>query len=259
MISKKNIEDLILSGIKKELILFEDTANIDNIDTEFSNEHKFFTADAKYFIEKNFFDYTSKDKIVSNEQIIGLRSFDFYGGKIFINYENSDIKTYFATNAEQYLEYIKSGNFFVIPIIISNIVITKDNKIILVKDNKNSDLISDFIKINDTYDGKIDFLKCFERQIQNITGKNTELESSTLIGVYESNKCVLVFSHNINLSSNLIKKANKKNNKLYFLPNKEDDIGAVIKNTIFSKNTRLALKFHIKENFFNYNYVNTKI
>lgn len=257
MISKKNIKNLILSGIKKELILFEDTANIDNIETEFSNEHRFFTSSAKEFIEENFSEQTSKDTKILNEEIVGLKSFDFYGGKIFINYENSDIKTYLATSNKNYIKYIESDNFFTIPIIVSNITITSDNKIIFLKRKKN-ELIDDYIKSHDIFSEKIDFLKCFERQIKNTVEEPVRVENSKLIGIYQSNKCTLVFSHNINIKSDQMDEKKLKNN-LIFLENKEDSIGDVIKNEKFSNGSRIALKFHLKENFFNYNYINTKI
>lgn len=263
MINKKNIKNLILSGIKKELILFEDTANIENIETEFSNEYRFFTAEAKDFVEKNFLDYNKKNKKLSNEEIIGLKSFDFYGGKIFINYEVSDIKTYLATNSRDYIKYTKSDNFFVIPIVISNILITDDNKIVFLEDKK-YDLISDYAKNCDIISEKIDFSKCCERQIQNIIKKPVKIENSKLIGIYQSDKCVLVFSHNIKIESNYIEKLQTKKTKnniasLLFLANKEDNIGNAVKNEDFSNGSRIGLKFHLKENFFNYNYINTKI
>ncbi len=263
MINKKNIKNLILSGIKKELVLFEDTANIENIETEFSNEYRFFTTEAKEFIENNFLDYNKKNKKLLNEEIISLKSFDFYGGKIFINYESSDIKTYLATKNDNYVKYIESDNFFTIPIVISNITITNDNKIVFLE-KENYDLTSDYVKNCDIVSEKIDFLKCFERQIQNVVKKSVEIENSKLIGIYQSDKCVLVFSHNIKIESNYIEEVqNKKdtNNsaKLLFLTNKEDIIGNNIKNENFSNGSRIALKFHLKENFFNYNYINTKI
>lgn len=262
MINKKNIKNLILSGIKKELVLFEDTANIENIETEFANEYRFFSTEAKEFIENNFLDYIGENGRIYNEEVASLKSFDFYGGKIFINYEKGDIKTFLAATNKDYVKYIKANNFFTIPIVVSNIVVTSDNKIIFLKDKK-CNLIKDYAKNCDIVSEKIDFLKCFKRQIQNIAGEAVEIENSKLIGIYQSDKCVLVFSHNINQESEYIKKIQINNTtnqtNLIFLLNKEDTIGNTIKNNNFSNGSRIALKFHLKENFFNYNYINTKI
>lgn len=264
MINKKNIKNLILSEIKKELVLFEDTANIENIETEFSNEYRFFTNEAKEFIENNFLNYVNKNGKIYNEEIASLKSFDFYGGKIFINYEKGDIKTFLATKNKDYIKHIKADNFFTIPIVVSNIVVTDDNKIIFLKD-KNCTLIDDYVKNCDIISEKIDFLGCFRRQIKDTIGEAIRVKNSKLVGIYQSDKCVLVFSHNIDQGIDYIEKIQVGNNTssncsdLLFLSNKEDSIGNAIKNDNFSNGSRIALKFHLKENFFNYNYINTKI
>lgn len=268
MISKKNIKNLILSDIHREIVLFEDTASLDNIETDYLNEYRYLSEEAKKFIDANFSKAKKEDSKLFNNDLIGLRNFDVYGGKIFINYEKGDYKTYLATKNIKYKQYIKNNEFFIIPIGVINIVVTKDNRVIIGRSKeKEYKLVGGFVDFRDLHNGKIDFMKCANREVQEEVG-NIELYDNLLIGVYSLNcSCAVVISHSIDYTSKEIIEIwqNNENNEKYgiedmlFLKNKEEDIGNAIKDKRLSCHARIAFKFHLKANFSNYKYMNIKI
>lgn len=268
MISKKNIKNLILSDIHREIVLFEDTASLDNIDTDYLNEYRYLSEEARKFIDDNFLEEQKKDDKLFNGDLIGLSNFDFYGGKIFINYEKGDYKTYLATKNPEYKKYIKNNEFFIVPMGVINIVVTRDNKIILGSpEGKDYKLSGGFIDFRDLNNGKIDFTKCANRETIEEIG-DIRLNNNLLIGVYNLDCCCsIVMSHSTDYTSKEIEEIWKNNHNfdryemedMLFLKNKEEDIGNAIKDQKFSCYARIAFKFHLKANFANYKYMNLKI
>jgi hypothetical protein len=269
MISKKNLKNIILAGIDRDIVLFEDMVDVENIETEYVNEYRFISDEAKEFIDYNF---RSKQEInhgLHDRDVLGLTSFDFYGGKIFINFEKGNYKTYLATIEPKYKHYIDRENFFIVPISTINIVITKDEKIIVTRTEREQlSMIRGFPDENDIVSEKIDFTNYFLREMIRRVG-NLYLYNTKLLGIFKSDCCFLIMKHNTSLQSKEIEKIyneGTRNEKvpenpapITFIRDREDDIGEAIKNPNFSREARSAFKFYIKNVFHNYKYINTKI
>lgn len=268
MINKKSIKNLILADINMPLILFEDTANIDSVESEYTNEYKFFDDEAKKFIDENFErEFTLNNKIF-NGTMYGLTNFEMYDGKIFVSYEKDDFKTFLATKNPEYKQYILNKNFFILPISVSNVIITKDNKIIAGSKNKfcnYNKLVGGFISTVDIINEKINILHCSLRECEEKIG-DLKLYNYKIIGVYKTNQCSFVVYSETDYTSEEIKKiyANNKNednyemSNMFFIDNNEQSIGNIILNSGF-KDDKISFKFHLKENFNNYDYINTKL
>lgn len=258
MINKKNIKNLLLNNIYNYIILFEDSSSIYNISSEFFNEYKFFNKEAKNFIDNNF-------RESNNNIILGLTNFETYGNQIFVGFEKGDYKTYLATRNSEYLKFINENNFFLIPIILNNVIITGDNKIIAIKTPEYEELIGNFVNINDVINEKINFEKSLNRITNEIIGENIKTLNTQIIGVYKSNySCIFVFQQHTDYSSdeilNIFNQNNKDRNKIIdFIENKEDNLGRIIYDGYYSKHVRQAFKFFLKENYNNYKYINTKL
>ena len=261
MINKKNIKNLLLNNIGNYIILFEDSSNIYNIGSEFFNEYKFFSERAKKFIEDNFKQYSD----TTNNAILGLTNFETYGNQIFIGFEKGDYKTYLATRENNYLQFINENNFFLIPIIINNIIVTSDNKIIIIKTSQYEELIGDFLNVGDIKNEQIDFLESLSRITSKIIGNTIELSDAQIIGVYKANySCIFVFQQKTEYSSEQILNIfNEYNNNkdviIEFIENKEDNLGRIICDGCYSKHVRQAFKFYLKENYNSYKYINIKL
>ena len=256
MINKKNIKNLLLNNIYNYITLFEDSSSVYNISSEFFNEYKFFSKEAKNFIDDNF-------RESNNDIILGLTNFETYGNQIFVGFEKGDYRTYLATRNNDYLKFIEENNFFIIPIILNNIIITSDNKIIAIKTPQYEELIGDFANMDDVINEKINFEKSLERITNNIIGKHIKTLNTQIIGVYKSNySCIFVFQQQTKLSSsdilNIFSKCNI-NKIIDFIENKEDNLGRIIYDGYYSKHVRQAFKFYLKENYNNYKYINIKL
>ena len=256
MINKKNIKNLLLNNIYNYITLFEDSSSVYNISSEFFNEYKFFSKEAKNFIDDNF-------RESNNDIILGLTNFETYGNQIFVGFEKGDYRTYLATRNNDYLKFIEENNFFIIPIILNNIIITSDNKIIAIKTPQYEELIGDFANMDDVINEKINFEKSLERITNNIIGKHIKTLNTQIIGVYKSNySCIFVFQQQTKLSSsdilNIFNKCNI-NKIIDFIENKEDNLGRIIYDGYYSKHVRQAFKFYLKENYNNYKYINIKL
>ena len=251
MINKKNIRNLILSDIDDYLVLFEDTANIESLETEYTNEYRFFSDEAKSFIEENFLKEQKKDKSIVNYDLFGLRNFETYGGKIFISFEKGDYKTYLASKNKAYKKFIAEKNFFIIPISITSIITTKDNKILTLVDKQNKCILpSGIIKEEDVNGDNMNILNCINRTFKNM---NLELFDSKIIGIYKSkNSCIIILNQKTDKKSTDIENTN-------FLNNNVSTLGKIIQSGDYLKRTRQAFKFHLKENFNNYDYINVKL
>ncbi|GHU27250.1 hypothetical protein FACS1894152_3620 [Bacilli bacterium] len=266
MINKKNLKDIILAGIDREIVLFEDAIDIENIETEYVNEYKFNSDEAKEFMDKNFSDRQKLDAKLRDKNILGLSNFDFYGGKVFINFEKGTYKTYLATLEPKYRDYIEKGNFFIVPLFVLNVVVTKDNKIVISKSDKNkSGLVGGFISDRDAIAEKINFLNCSFTKINKDVG-NLYIHEPKLLGIFKSDCCYFVIKYNMDLSSKEIEELQNMDNNtvetgnnIVFIKNREEDVGDAIENQSFTNETRTAFKFYIKNVFYNYKYVNIKI
>ena len=251
MINKKNIRNLILSGIDDYLVLFEDTANIESLETEYTNEYRFFSDEAEDFIDKNFLKEQKKNKNIVNYNLFGLRNFETYGGKIFISFEKGDYKTYLASKTEEYKKFIAEKNFFIVPISVTTIITTKDNKILTFIDGKNNCILpSGVIKEEDVNGDNMDILNCIDR-----TFKSMDLQplDSKIIGIYKSkNSCVIILNQKIDKKSSDMDGVN-------FINNNVSTLGKIIQSSDYLKRTRQAFKFYLKESFNNYDYINVKL
>ncbi|MDR2778084.1 MAG: hypothetical protein LBB13_01075 [Rickettsiales bacterium] len=269
MISKKNLKNIILAGIDRDIVLFEDMIDTENIETEYVNEYRFISDEARKFIDHNFESKQGKAKELVDRGILGLTAFDFYGGKIFINFEKDSYKTYLATLEPEYREYIAKENFFIVPISTIDIVVTKDKKIIINRTEKGQlNVICGLPDSGDVVAEKIDFVNYFLREI---TGKigNLYLFDAKLLGIFKSDRCFLVVRHSTTLYSREVEEIYGDNIRngvvprdigpIDFIRDREDDIGEAIKSSNFSRETRSAFKFYIKNIFHNYKYLNTKI
>ncbi|MDR1499124.1 MAG: hypothetical protein LBS34_02460 [Rickettsiales bacterium] len=268
MINKKNMKNLILAGITNSLILFEDTANINNVESEYINEYKFFSDEAREFIDKNFEKEMSKEPTMFNGHILGLVSFETYGGKMFVSYEKGDYKTFMATKNPDYRRFIEEGCFFMIPIGVGNIILTRDNKIITGGVKKKKKLPGGLLSIDDIEDEKIDLLHCAKREISEEIG-NLEIYDSELIGVLKNTNCTFSAYHKTDYTSaQVLNIWNSNREKLEdgwemenmtFIDNNIKSIGKVITSRDFSDSARISMKFHLKEHFGNYDYMNVKL
>lgn len=269
MINKKILKNLILSDIRREIILQEDSISLENVETDYVNEYRYFSEEGKKFIDKNFLEIKAENEHIFNGELIGLRNFDMYGGKIFISYERGDYKTYLATKASPYKTYISNNEAFIVPIGVVSIMVTRDNYIVLghPKGEKYK-LVGGYVSSSDMTDGKMDFLKTAIREAREEVGKEIELNNGLLLGIYILDcGCAMVISHRIDLNRSDIENIwhNNRNPDRYemdnmiFLRNREEDLGNAIKNTDYSANARIAFKFHLKTNFSNYRYVNVKV
>lgn len=256
MINKKNIKNLLLNNIHNYITLFEDSSSIYNISSEFFNEYRFFSDEAKNFIDNNFIGF-------NNDTILGLTNFETYGNQIFIGFEKGDYKTYLATRSNEYLKFINENNFFLIPIILNNIIITSDNKIIAIKTPQYEELIGDFVNMDDVVNEKINFEKSLNRITNKIIGGHIKVLNTHIIGVYKSNySCIFVFQQQTSCDSNEILNIFNKfgtNKTIDFIDNKEDNLGRIIYDGCYSKHVRQAFKFYLKENYNNYKYINIKL
>ncbi|MDR2077666.1 MAG: hypothetical protein LBP39_01725 [Rickettsiales bacterium] len=269
MISKKNLKNIIVAGIDRDIVLFEDVIDVENIETEHVNEYRFISDDARKFIDNNFHSKQEASHGLRDSSLLGLTNFDFYGGKVFINFEKGNYKTYLATIEPRYREYIGKENFFIVPISTINLVITKDKKIILTKaDQKQFTAICGFPGEDDVSSEKINLSGYFLKEIFRKIG-NLYLYDTKLLGIFKANCCFLIVKHQTDYRSKEIeeiynanaesRKASGNTAEIAFVKNREEDIGEVIKSPNFSRETRHAFKFYIKNIFYNYKYINTKI
>lgn len=253
MINKKDIKNLLLNDINDYIILLEDRSSIYSVETDFFNEYRFFDKDAQKFIDENF---SKKYSNISNYNVYGLTNFEIYGSRIFIGFEKGDYKTYLATREKKYLSFIQQNNFFIIPIILNTVLITSDNKIVILKTNICEELVGGFIEQIDVKDNKIDFIQNLKRNINNIIG-TAKVQNTEIIGIYKAHySCIMVFSQNIDLSSKDIIHSGTNNKIINFINNNENDLGKIITNGCYSKHVRQAFKFFLKEKFNNYKYMN---
>ena len=247
MINKKNIRDLLLNDIDDYLILFEDTANIESLETEYSNEYRFFSDEAKEFINKNFL---KENKESDNYTLYGLRNFETYGGKIFISFEKGDYKTYLASKLKEYKNFIAEKNFFVVPIFVMSIVVTKDNKILTLNQNGEWLLPSGVVTDENVNGDNMDILDCAD---QNLKNYDLGLYDSKIVGIYKSRvSCVIVLNQKTSKSSSEL-------TDMKFINNNITTLGKIISDNTAPKRMRQAFKFHLKENFNNYDYINIKL
>lgn len=258
MINKKNIKNLLLDGIDDYIILFEDKSSLYNIDTEFFNEYRFFSDEAISFINNNF-----NKKQSNNDILIGLTDFEIYGNRIFVGFEKGDYKTYLATREKDYLEFIRNGNFFILPMIVNINIITADDKIIVLKTKDYEELVGDFVKFDDIKNDKVNFKNSLKRITNDIVGE-IQCFDTKIIGIYKSNySFIFVFNQKTNYTSdeilNIFK--NKKNSNIVvdFVEDKENILGKIICDGCYSKHVRQAFKFYLKENYNNYKYINIKL
>ncbi|MDR3078874.1 MAG: hypothetical protein LBU15_02445 [Rickettsiales bacterium] len=270
MINKKNLRDIILAGISKEIVLFEDSTDLENIETEYVNEYRFNSEEAREFIDRNFSERQRLDSSIQDRSVLGITSFDFYGGRVFINFEKGSYRTHLATLEPGYREYIENRNFFVVPLFLMNIVLTRDDKIVVSRaPDGQLDLIGDFLGEKDVVDEKINF---FSASFSHISGKtgNLYLCNAKLLGIFiKSTCCFLVLRYDTNSSARELEKAlvqgksagegESEGRGLHFLRNREEELGEAIENPSFTREARTALKFYMKNIFCNYKYINTKI
>ena len=251
MINKKNLRNLILNDINDYLILFEDTANIESFETEYSNEYRFFSNEALKFINDNFAKCKKKNKDLKDYVIYGLRSFETYGGKIFISFEKGDYKTYLACKESGYKKFIEEKNFFILPLSVASVITTKDNKI-LTLDYLDGFKLPGGIIIEEDVDGdNIDLLNCINRNLKQ-DSINIDLYDSKIIGIYKSkNSCIIILNQKTNISS--------KDINANFINNNITTLGNIILSDKYFKRVRQAFKFHLKENFTNYDYINVRL
>ena len=261
MINKKNIKNLLLNEIENYIVLYEDGSSLYNIESELYNEHKFFSKEAKDFIDNNF--KKINKKINSGGDVIyGLTSFENHSNRMFVGFEKGDYKTYMATREKGYLKYIQNGDFFIIPIIVNIVVSTNDNKIMVIKTKEYEELFGDFIRDIDVVDDKIDFLGSTRRITSEVVGDNNlEIFDYKIIGVYKSAySCIFVMSQKLNINSNEILDRNKnKDIAIDFISNKESALGKIICDGFYSKHVRQAFKFYLKETYGSYKYMNVKL
>jgi hypothetical protein len=269
MISKKNLKSIIVAGIDRDIVLFEDMIDVENIETEYINEFRFISDEAKKFIDYNFLNKQKDSHGLQDRSVLGLTNFDFYGGKIFMNFERGSYRTYLATLEPKYREYIDRENFFIIPISTINIIITRDKKIVVTQtERKQLTMVCGFPDDGDVISEKIDFIKYFLKEIGRKIG-NLYLYDTKLLGIFKSDCCFLVMRHNTNSHSKEIEEIYNTGvaneiapgdlTPITFIRDREDDIGEAIRNPSFSRETRSAFKFYIKNIFHNYKYINTKI
>ncbi|MDR1494445.1 MAG: hypothetical protein LBI29_00205 [Rickettsiales bacterium] len=264
MINKKNLRDIILAGISKEIVLFEDSVDLENIETEYVNEYRFNSEEAREFINRNFSEKQSLDSTLQDRIVLGVTNFDFYGGRVFINFEKGSYKIHLATLEPGYREYIENRNFFMVPLFLMNIVVTRDDKIVTVKTrNGQFGLIGNFLGDGDVIGEKINFFSASFSEISKKIG-NAYLCNSKLLGVFKSTCCFLVLRYDTNSSGREIEKVlelagESGGETLCLVKNREDDLGEVIENPNFTAEARIALKFYMKNIFRNYKHINTKI
>ena len=264
MINKKNIKNLILDDINDYLVLFEDSSSIYNIETEFFNQYRFFSQEASDFIDKNFKIKQNKNNKITDTIIYGLITFETYNNRIFIGFEKGNYKTYLATREADYKDFIAKNNFFIIPIIVNSLIVTADNKIIILKTKDYEELIGGFIGEEDVINDNIDFIKFINKTTKNIVG-DIQLFNTKIIGVYKANySCIFVFNHYTKFTSeeilnNFNKLKHDNSESIDFVINVDDNLGKIICNGYYSKHVRQAFKFFLKENCNNYKYMNVKL
>jgi hypothetical protein len=267
MINKKNLRDIILAGISKEIVLFEDSIDLENIETELVNEYRFNSDGAREFIDRNFSEKQSLDNSLNDRSILGITSFDFYGGRVFINFERGSQRIHLATLEPEYRPFIENKNFFLVPLFLINLLVTRDDKIVMVESRDSRFcLIGDFLGDDVVVDEKINFFSASFSEISKKVG-NVYLCNSKLLGIFKSTCCFLVLKYDTNSSSKeieqmspLVKNTGGSTGKtIHFLKNEEGELGEAIGNPDIVEETRMALKFYMKNIFHNYKYINTKI
>lgn len=270
MINKKGIKNLILEDIEIPIILYEDKTDIDSVVCEFTNEYKYFSKEAREFIDDVFEKRKKSNSKLFNGFIYGLTNFETYGRKIFLSFEKGDYKTYLATIDKGYKKYILENNFFILPIGVCGLITTKDNKIIVAGKNKfcnHTKFVSGFVSKDDiTRDEQINILHVMNRESKEEIGE-LELFNNKIIGVVKTNCCTFVTSHNTNFTSDEVVEIYKKNNSddvyemenMFFIDNDEKSIEKMIVNSELNDTGKIALKFYLKDNFGNYKYMNMKL
>ncbi len=270
MINKKGIKNLILEDIKTPIILYEDKTDIDNVVCEFTNEYKYFSEEAKQFIDKLFEERKKNNEKIFNGLVYGLTNFEVYGRKIFLSFEKGDYKTYLATMDNGYKKYILENNFFILPIGICGVITTKDNKLIFAGETKfcNSiKFLSGFVSVEDiTQEEQINILHVINRECKEEIG-DLKLFNNSIIGAIKTNCCTFVTNHDTNYTSNEIKEIYKNNTfedkyemeNMFFMDNDEKTIEEMIMNSKLNEVGKIALRFYLKEKFSNYKFMHMKL
>jgi hypothetical protein len=264
MINKKNLRNLLLSDVEREIVLFEDTITLDNVETEYVDERKFFSPEVEYFCEKNFLQQQKQDKTLQDFDVLSLVNFDFYGGKVFINFEKGSFSTYLAMQKSDYSKFLADGNFFLVPLYLINILITRDNQVVLVKPSSGDprQLVGDFLQDTDLIKGdKIDFFGCCGRHVDSQLKPALELSKTKLLGVFGLRRCCIIMEHQLAITGEELIISAKTFGKIsHLVDNREDVLGDIIQNQqSYSRETRIALKFHLKSAFQSYKFINVRV
>lgn len=256
-VDKEYIKNLIFEDKDISMVLYDDVLNLNNIIFKFNDENKFFSQEASVFVDENFIKKSNEKTF--NGIIYGLKNFELRNSKILFEYEKSEYKVYLATKNKDYKKYIKDNNYFVIPLGVSGIIITKDNKIIVAGKTKfyeRNKFVGGFVATEDIKSEQINPFYNMSRESKEEIG-NLGLFNGIVIGIVLDNCCTFITQQNTNYTSNEVLEIYKKNNpidayemeNMFFLDNSESSIKEMILNSDMSKTGKEGLKLYLKRNF----------
>lgn len=258
MLNKNEIKRLILEDKNNSIIAKDDEMDIKNIVCKYIEQPKIFTPEAKEFIENNFKLKAGEKSF--NGTLFGINRFEISNDNlIHLDYEKSDYKTYLASRNREYKPYIEDNNYFIVPLGVLALIITKDNKIIVSgrsNYNKNDKLVGGFVDIKDLEGEKINFLSAINREITEEIG-NIEIFDTKILGVILSTCFTFIMTTKSKYISEEIIDIYKNNQfedkyemeNMIFIDNNKKSIESAFSNLELSNSGNIGLKLHLEKNF----------
>lgn len=221
--------------------------NIKSFDFYFEKEEKFFTKEAKEFIEKTWREEIEKNPNIANGKLFDIAKIELKNSKISIFYDETNYKDYLGTKKYEYRKYFETGNYFSNHASSASIIFTKDNKIIIgekkIKDTFS--LVGGMIDFKDA-EFKNPFEACLEREIKEEIG-NLNIKSKKFIGIFintKTNHINILYHVFLNDTAKEIKNIHEYNLKNGLIDKEVDNL-IIIENNKNSIND-LIVKFDAK-------------
>jgi hypothetical protein len=273
MFSKKEFKNLIVDDIAEAtIILLEDAIPFDNVETNVVKEHRTLTPEAEEFVDKKFLEIKKGNSITFNGIIAGLVDIRVDNRKVYLTFERSEFKYYLATFSKDYVPYVKSGEYYVLPIGVCGIVETGDNKILFVHPNTTNcyKTLGGYCDDGDFVDDALNLKNTFFRESGEELGDLHFYDEKILsMGKIGTGFTVLSYAKT-DFTSEQIKQIRKENEgklpdlyeteNMIFVNNTPEDIGKFLLDNKeeMSRATRHNIKYYIKSRFSNYDYMTTR-